>query len=290
MNEYNNLKEFLDAPGTVGLVVEGGGMRGVLSLSMLHALRQQGYGERFKIGTGSSSGALHIAYFLSEQTKTGIELYTHFLTDAEFIKYSRLNRIMDIGILENFMKNDPKTKFDTKTFRNNNTKLLVPLTRAADGKQVVFDLLKAKEPVHLLCAGASIPVLDNEVRNIEGVAYMDGGLTDILPIHLIEGMCDRILVLRTTDNRDYKPHKLLYGIFSKFVYHSSFKKGIDTTINSYKNKQSAFSRIDQNDVMVIHPPKNANVKRATRDKEKILESSQMTIDMMDKMLEKNYKH
>jgi len=284
MKGYKNLIEFLDAPGSVGLVVGGGGMRGVITSAMLAVLLEAGYGERFNIATGSSSGATHIAYFMTGQSETGVRMYLNDLPDSEFINYRRLRRIMDIQILEDMMSEGPETKLDIKKLKAHPMKSLVPLTSVNKYAQVVFNLKEAEDPVHVLCAGMSIPVLDNEVRKINGDQYVDGGVSDILPLHLIDGKCDRILVLRSDTKQNYKVHKFLYGVVSHLVHHLTFKKGMAIPVISSQNKRRSFKRMEKDDVFVIHPPKNHQVSRATRDKEKIKEAHELTVAMMCELL------
>ena len=72
--------EGLAGPNTFGLVVQGGGMRGVYSMGALAALEEMGFGECFDHVAGSSAGALNGAYFITGQASYGVETYIHYLS------------------------------------------------------------------------------------------------------------------------------------------------------------------------------------------------------------------
>jgi len=281
---YKNLKEFLDAPGTIGLVVEGGGMRGITTASMLKALADHGYWKRFEQGTGSSVGAANLAYFMGNQIEDAIMLYSEVMPNNEFVKFTRFNKIMDIRVLENFMRKDLETKLETKEIVKHPMNVIVPLSSIDELKQKPFVLKDSDDQVNLLCAGMSIPVLDNETRTVEGKNYIDGGTLDILPIHLIDGTCDRYLVLRSDRKLRYRPHKILFALFSKFQYGLTFKIGINATILSNNYKLKAFKRMKKKDIAVLYPPKNHKLNRITRNKDKLHRASKLTIAMMDNLL------
>ena len=63
------LRERLEAKGerdgTIALVVQGGGMRGVYSMGALAALEEEGLADAFDVVVGSSAGAINGAYLLS---------------------------------------------------------------------------------------------------------------------------------------------------------------------------------------------------------------------------------
>lgn len=75
----------------LGLVVEGGGMRGAVSGGALQALCDLGLGSVFDAVYGSSAGAINSAYFLSGQ-REGVHIYHDHIANAEFISLNRLWR------------------------------------------------------------------------------------------------------------------------------------------------------------------------------------------------------
>src|SRR5438067_7948971 len=59
----------------IGLVVEGGGHRGVISAAMLCALYDRGFSHAFDAVYGCSSGAVNAAYFVAGQPRAVYSFY-----------------------------------------------------------------------------------------------------------------------------------------------------------------------------------------------------------------------
>ena len=73
----------------LGLVVEGGGMRGCVSGGALQAIGDLGLRNAFDAVYGSSAGAINSTYFLSGQ-RHGVEIYHKHIASTQFIDLKRL--------------------------------------------------------------------------------------------------------------------------------------------------------------------------------------------------------
>lgn len=76
-------------PFKLGLVVEGGGMRGCVSGGALQAIGDLGLKNAFDAVYGSSAGAINGTYFLSGQ-RHGVDIYHKHIASTEFIDLKRL--------------------------------------------------------------------------------------------------------------------------------------------------------------------------------------------------------
>jgi predicted patatin/cPLA2 family phospholipase len=76
----------------VGVAIEGGGLRGVVSGAMLTALEDLGYADAFDDVYACSSGAVNGAYFINRQTWFPLSIYFDDLTTGEFLDFRRLLR------------------------------------------------------------------------------------------------------------------------------------------------------------------------------------------------------
>src|SRR5947208_3716724 len=74
----------------LGLVWEGGGMRGVVSAGMGLALVQLGLEHVFDTVYGASAGAMNGAYFVSGQGAYGITIYYDDLGSRRFASFARV--------------------------------------------------------------------------------------------------------------------------------------------------------------------------------------------------------
>ncbi|WP_433267305.1 patatin-like phospholipase family protein [Actinosynnema sp. CS-041913] len=76
----------------VGLAVEGGGLRGVVSGAMLTALEDLGYADAFDDVYACSSGAVNGAYFITRRTWFPLSIYFDDLTTGVFLDFRRVLR------------------------------------------------------------------------------------------------------------------------------------------------------------------------------------------------------
>ena len=73
----------------LGLAVEGGGMKGVISASMCGELLRLGFSDCFDAVYGSSAGAMNLTYYLAGQPE-GVAAYQEDLVSGEFLNLRRL--------------------------------------------------------------------------------------------------------------------------------------------------------------------------------------------------------
>src|SRR5690348_395584 len=80
----------------LGLIVEGGGMRGVLSAGALLALHLLGFRNCFDEVYAASAGGVNAAYFLSGQGTLGISIYFDDISNRRFINPLRFWKMLDV--------------------------------------------------------------------------------------------------------------------------------------------------------------------------------------------------
>jgi len=85
-----------DSSRKLALVIEGGGMRGVISAGSLLALDLLGFRELFDEIYATSAGGVNAAYFLSGQGKLGMTVYFDDIANRRFINPWRLFKIVDV--------------------------------------------------------------------------------------------------------------------------------------------------------------------------------------------------
>ncbi|MEO3923376.1 patatin-like phospholipase family protein [Micromonosporaceae bacterium B7E4] len=76
-------------PWKIGLAVEGGGMRGIVSAAMLTAIEDLGFHYAFDDVYAASSGAINSAYFLATNTWYPLSIYYDDLACRKFVDFRR---------------------------------------------------------------------------------------------------------------------------------------------------------------------------------------------------------
>ncbi|BCJ32724.1 hypothetical protein Athai_02270 [Actinocatenispora thailandica] len=180
----------------VGLAVQGGGMRGVLSGAMLTALEDLGFGAVFDGVYGASSGALNGAYFLAGGSWRNLAAYYDDLVSAEFLSVRRWRTGMmslDYALGEVLCRRKP---LDFAAVLGSATPLHVAITRLdPPATELRHGFGDAAELVAALRASSWLPVVSRGVADCSGPA-IDGAMLTIHPYRLAVGDgCTHVLSL-----------------------------------------------------------------------------------------------
>jgi len=168
-----------------GLVLSGGGSRGLAHAGVLSALTEAGLEPECLSGTsaGALVGALFAAGFDAERTLDFFETTSPF----------RLKRLASFGkpgwVDTTKIEGDIRPFFPEDSFDALERKLFVTATDLVTGGAEVFSSGPLIRP---LLASASIPLVFTPTE-IEGRLYADGGIVDNFPVDPLLGLCDVIL-------------------------------------------------------------------------------------------------
>lgn len=172
-----------DNPSRPALVVQGGGLRGIYSLSALAVLEEQGLRDAFSRVIGSSAGAINGAYFLAGQAGESLSIYTEDLSNRRFVNPWRFWKIVDVDYMIDVLRE--KHHLDEEAMSKAPATLYTVLT---DAKTAETRVVSSREPdldvYEVFRATAALPGLYNKKIKVEpGAArYVDGGVSDLLPL------------------------------------------------------------------------------------------------------------
>ena len=182
----------------LGLVVQGGGMRGVYSMGALAALEDAGLHDAFDIIVGSSAGAINGAYFLAGQAAEAVQLYTEHLSNRNFVNFLRPQKIVDIDYLVDVvLKQHQPLKMDV--LRNSPTLLEVVVANAVNGEaEVITNRDTSYDFYEVMRATSALPGLYNKKIHLGSHLYVDGGIVDSIPIaRAAQDGADQVLAVVT---------------------------------------------------------------------------------------------
>ena len=183
---------------SIGLVVQGGGMRGVYSMGALAALEEMGFSQCFDHLVGSSAGALNGAYFLSGQASYGVETYIHYLSQKSFVNPFRIKRIVDIDYLVDHIGKKARPLHLDKLFSSPTT-LHISLTERTHAQtRWVTNRTQDIDIWEAFRATAAIPLLYNKSVKVGDGHYVDGSLSARIPIRrMMQHACRYVVVILT---------------------------------------------------------------------------------------------
>jgi predicted patatin/cPLA2 family phospholipase len=189
---------------TFGLVLQGGGMRGVYSAGATAPLIQYRFSDTFDHVIGSSAGAIAGAYFMGADAEA-MYSYTDDLTNKNFVNLLRREKKVDIDYLVDhvLMHNRP---INIKRLLAARSKLHIVMTDAKNGKKVVLsDHHRFAEIYEEFRATAALPLLYDKAVLVDNRWYVDGGVSDLLPVDVAVKLgCTDIVVVMTQKLQNYR--------------------------------------------------------------------------------------
>ncbi|GMH34266.1 hypothetical protein BSKO_02100 [Bryopsis sp. KO-2023] len=182
----------------VGLVVEGGGMRGAVTGGMLMQLHDLGMKDVFDAVYGSSAGAINATYFLSGQNQ-GLDVYFEHLSNANFMSFRRMfskDPVMDLDYLVDDVMHKRLPLLWDKVLASE-----VPLKVIASSldslSSVTLEGFRCKhELMEALMASANVPEIAGPPRTVNGERLVDAAVFEPIPYQAaVKDGCTHVLAL-----------------------------------------------------------------------------------------------
>lgn len=184
----------------IALVIEGGGMRGVVSAGMTAAIEQLGLRDAFDEVHGASAGAFNGAFLLAGQAAYLTALYPHGFGDPRFVSFRRAVRgrplfDMDYVIGEVWRRQRP---LRVQRILSSGIELHCTATDA-DRAEIVdlTDFSGGDEVRCALRASGRLPWLAGPPVEFRGRRLLDATLAEAIPVHAAQTSATDMLVLQT---------------------------------------------------------------------------------------------
>ena len=183
----------------IGLVIEGGGMRSVVTAGMLSGLESLDLLNSFDSVYAVSAGAISGAYFVAGHIQYGTSLYYEIVNNRQFIdalRFFRRKPIMDLDVIFHtaIAKERP---LDWRSVIKSPVPLNVVAYSLDEMKPVVLSGFTTRDELFgALRATATIPVIAGRPLTLSNTRYVDGGISDPIPLRFaVQDGCTHILVL-----------------------------------------------------------------------------------------------
>jgi predicted patatin/cPLA2 family phospholipase len=198
----------------VALVIEGGGLRGVVSAGMTAAIEQLGLCDAFDEVHGSSAGAFNAAFFLAGQAAYLTTLYQHGFGDPRFVSMARALRggpFFDMDhVIDHVWTRERPLRFDV--VRSSGIDLHCTATDADTATIVDLTDLDTDEEIRCaLRASGRLPWLAGPPVHFRGMRLLDATLAEAIPVHAAITTATDMLVLQT------RPHGVAHAPLSSLV-------------------------------------------------------------------------
>jgi len=256
----------------VGLVLEGGGMRAMYTAGVLEYFLEKGI--EFPYVIGVSAGSAVAASYLSKQKGRNYKVNIHFVTDPRYLSLRNFFKKRQLFGMDFIFGEIPNklVPFDYKTFWDNPAELAVGVTDCYTGEPVYFKKADYKpDLLTVLKASSTLPFIAPEVH-FKGRVFMDGGISDSIPIRKAQADGYRKNVVILTRNKGYrkKPSPLLGLLKRKYPEYTGLHKAM---ANRHKMYNETLEYLEEEEkkgnVLIIRPAIPLEVGRIEKDQRKL---------------------
>ena len=263
----------------VGLVLEGGAMRGLYTAGVLDVFLDNDIKVDGIIGV--SAGVLFGVNYLSKQKGRAIRYNKKYVADKRYMgmrSYIRTGNIInkDFAYYEVPFKLDI---FDEKAYEESGVDFYATVTNIDTGKPEYIKLENVLEQMEVLGATSAMPFV-SKIVEVNGNKYLDGGISDSIPIDKCKNLgYDKIIVVLTRP-LEYRKKKSNTSI-AKIKY-SKYPNLVNCINNRYKNYNEVRDRIvdmeNKKEIFVIRPSKTVAIKRIEKDPHRLQEMYDLGIE------------
>lgn len=257
----------------LGLVLEGGGMRGIYTAGVLDYFMEQGLYTDGVIGV--SAGACHACSYASKQIGRAYRTNTAYLKDKRYMGVSSLIKTGDFFGAKFVYEDIPNEldPYDFETFDQSKTKLYAVCSNIETGKAEYLQCINMKRDVIYVRASASLPLL-SKIVEVDGKKLLDGGATDSIPIKKFQEMGYNKNIVVLTQCKDYRKGKnnLLPLIRKVYKKYPKFVKALENRHIDYNRTLDELALMEkEGSVFIIRPSSPVSISRLEKNESKLRE-------------------
>ena len=254
-----------------GLVMEGGGMKGVYSAGVLDLFLEKGID--FSSCYGVSAGACTLCSYLSKQKERAYHVTVDYLEDKNYCGVYSLIKTGDLFGAQMCYYKIPEElyPYDYAAYEKYKGTFYSVVTNIETGLPEYIPIKDMRADIEAVRASASLPLVSRNVK-WQGQYYLDGGISDAIPIRkaIESGNQKNVVVMTKEEGYRRKPASMLS--LMKFRY-----KKYPKVYELMKNRHIAYNetldylaeQVKAGKVFLIQPKKPSEVGRIEKNKDKL---------------------
>ena len=256
-----------------GLILEGGGMRGVFTCGVLDNLMDRGI--RFPYTIGVSAGACNGLSYMSGQRGRAKFSTIDLMEKYRYISLKNLllkGNIMDFDLLFHTFP-EKIIPYDYPAFARCEERYEMVTTDCRSGRARYYD--EKHDPrriIDIVKASSSLPFVC-PIAQVDGEPMLDGGIADSIPLLRARelGFDNNVVVL--TRNKGYrKPNKRGTVPPPYYLRYPALREAIRQRNILYNQQIELVERLEQQgEITVLRPERPIVVDRMERDTRKLLD-------------------
>lgn len=254
----------------IGLVLEGGAMRGMYTAGVLDVFLEQGI--RADGAVGVSAGALFGVNYVSGQKGRVIRYNKRFNADKNYLGLRPLLRegnIVSTGYAYEEVPHhlDP---FDDEAYQAADFPFYAVITNVDTGKPEYVRIHSVFQQMDVLRASGSMPFVSRPVE-IDGKHYLDGGISDSIPYPWLAAQGYRKLIVVLTRDPTYRKRPMSPGLIR--LYRKRYPAVAEALERRYRSYNRSVERLRQWEIdgraFVIRPSQPIEIGTIEKNPEKL---------------------
>ncbi len=254
-----------------GLVLEGGGMRGVFTSGVLDAFMKHDL--YFNYVVAVSAGACNGMSYMSRQPRRARVSNIDYLARYDYIGLRHLvtqGCIFDAKLLYDKFPNS-YIPFDFDTFFNNPGTFEMVTTNCLTGRPMyLLEKHDRQRALDVVRASSSLPYV-SKIVTVDGIPMLDGGIVDSIPVMRAMETGHRKNVVVLTRNKGYrssgKDHKIPHFVYKSYP---RLRVVLSHRLEAYNKQLDLIDQLEASgQIVCIRPEKPMEVTRMEKDTEKL---------------------
>lgn len=254
-----------------GLVLEGGGMRGVFTSGVLDGFMKHDLYFRYVVAV--SAGACNGMSYMSHQPRRARISNIDYLARYNYIGIRHLvtqGCIFDRKLLYDKFPNQ-YLPFDFDTFFNNQCTFEMVTTNCQTGQAMYLSEKHDRQrALDIVRASSSLPYV-SKIVEVDGIPMLDGGIVDSIPVQRAIDTGHPFNVVVCTRNKGYRETGRDYKI-PRFIYRNypRLRVALSRRIAAYNKQLEMIDRMEAaGQIICIRPERPMEVTRMAKDTAKL---------------------
>lgn len=258
----------------IGLVLEGGGMRGVYTAGVLECFLENGIEAPYVAGV--SAGACNAASYISRQLGRNKKVTIDYVSHPRYLSIRNLFREKSLFGWSLIFDEIPNrlVPFDYESFYGNPGQFWIGMTDAVTGEKVYVeksDTLGSRDILSMIQASSSLPFVSPPVE-AAGRVLFDGGITDPIPVRksMEDGNMKHVVVLTKPEGYRKKPFKHRWLPERVYPRYPGLAEAMEKRYRVYNETLEETEELERSgQAVIIRPSTELPVGRMTKDQRKL---------------------